>query len=96
MTELMDRVAAEECTGEVSCAACRRDLERASSRSIGTRDIPVRRYGKVPPLSEDEPVWEVEPVSAATPRTIGEYGGGAVLLAALGAAALAGCMLYLH
>ena len=96
MTELMDRVAEQGCTGEGACGACRDALERASVRSIGTPEIPVRRYGRVPQPPEYESVWEVEPGAAAPPRTIGEYGAVAVFLAALGAAALAGCVLYLH
>jgi hypothetical protein len=61
---------------------------------IGMRsDIPVRRYGSVPPL-DDEPVWEQ--IDARPPRTIAESGGAAVLLAALATAALVGLLLYLH
>jgi hypothetical protein len=96
MTELTDRLAERGSTGEAACVAARDQLQGGSALSIGTPDIPVRRYGKVPPLPEEEQVWEIESVAAAAPRTIAEYGGVAVLLAALGAAALAGCVLYLH
>ena len=58
--------------------------------------IPVRRYGTVPPL-EDEAAWMVEPLaSEEPPRTIAEIGGAAVFLAAMGAAAVAGWVLYLR
>lgn len=62
--------------------------------AIGTRgDIPVRRYGSVPPL-DDEPVWEQ--IDARPPRTIADSGGAAVLLVALATAAVVGLLLYLH
>jgi hypothetical protein len=65
-----------------------------AGREIGTRsDIPVRRYGTVPLLDEGA-VWEK--VDARAPRTIAEAGGTAVLLVALGTAAVAGLLLYLH
>ena len=60
---------------------------------IGRRsDIPVRRYGSVPPL-DDEPVWEQ--VDRGRPRTIADSGGTAVLLVALATAAVVGLLLYL-
>ena len=65
-----------------------------AGRAIGTRgDIPVRRYGSVPPL-DDEPVWEN--IDARPPRTIADSGGAAVLLVALATAVIAGLMLYLN
>jgi hypothetical protein len=85
----------ETCTKDMPCVACR--AASRHGRSIGTvPGIPVRRYGSVPPPPDDEPAWEVESLSAPPPATIAEYGGRAVLLAALAAAVLAGCVLYLH
>ena len=103
----------EQCRGEQVCGSDGHCVEShavrepAATRSVGSRpDIPVRRYGTVPPFPEEnESVWEIEAEEraeplrlavATAPRTIAEYGGTAVLLAALSAAALAGCVLYLH
>jgi hypothetical protein len=90
--------AVAQCSGQ---QVCRQDLHCGDCRTrpyaiAGDPGIPVRRYGTVPPL-EDEPAWEVEPLATAeAPRSVGDYGGTAVFLAAAVAAALAGCVLYLH
>ncbi|MBK6004530.1 hypothetical protein JJB11_00380 [Ramlibacter ginsenosidimutans] len=61
---------------------------------IGVRsDIPVRRYGSVPP-PDDEPVWEQ--IDRGRPRSIAESGGAAVLLVALATAAVVGLLVYLR
>ena len=85
------------CTRDLHCAGCRAALASASSYLIPAEPgIPVRRYGKLP-LLDDEPAWEIEPLAAAeAPRSVGDYGGTAVFLAAMAAAVLAGCVLYLH
>lgn len=59
-------------------------------------DIPVRRYGTVPPPPEEESAWELEPARAGALRTIGDYGATAVFAAAAAAALLAGWLLYLR
>ena len=82
------------CKKDEHCSTCRAVLEAEDPCvDLSLPGIPVRRYGTVPPL-EDEPVWQVEALPAEGPRTIAEYGGAAVFLAALGAAAVAGCLLY--
>lgn len=84
------------CGAGEHCAACRAVLDAQDPFVIVSQPgIPVRRFGTVPPL-EDEPVWQVETLAAGNPRTIGEYGGTAVFLAAIGAAAVAGLLLYAH
>lgn len=55
-------------------------------------DIPVRRFGSVPPL-EDDIAYEVVQDAAAA-RTIAEYGSAAVWMAGLSVACLAGLALY--
>lgn len=83
------------CRQDPHCVACRAAIA-GGAESMALDGIPVRRYGTVPPLAEDEPGWEIEPGTASAPRTIAETGATAVFLAALGAAALAGWALYLH
>jgi hypothetical protein len=77
------------------CGACRRKRSRRGAQPIGTPEIPVWRYGTVPPPPPDEP-GPGRPPAAATPRTIGEYGGTVVLVAGLCAAVLAAWLLYLR
>jgi len=88
-----------ESVGEQVCVRDRHCTERRTSmaedrgREIGTRsDIPVRRFGTIP-LLDDEPTWEIE---ADAPRTIAEFGGTTVLLAALVTAAIGALLLYLR
>ena len=90
------------------CTACRAALHADGSYPIASDPgIPVRRYGTMPRL-EEESTWDVEALvrapaactsaltlNAAGPRTIAEYGGTAVLVAGMAAAALAGWVLYL-
>ncbi|MBC5786359.1 hypothetical protein H8N03_25705 [Ramlibacter sp. USB13] len=85
------------CRQDLHCQGCRAALASPSSQALTLQPgIPVRRYGTVPPL-DDEPAWVVEPLaSGEAPRTIAEYGGTAVLLAAAAAAAVAGWLLYAH
>ena len=90
---------AETCPGEqvcgkdLHCGDCLPVLDPAAAQAIGTPDIPVRRYGTVPPLPEDERVWEIE--SGRAPRTIADHGGILVLLAGILAAVLGAWLLYL-
>lgn len=64
-------------------------MRRIDEPGPGERpDIPIRRFGKVP-----APPAEARGAARA-PRTIAEYGATAVFLAALGAAAVAGWLLY--
>ena len=91
--------AAAECKGEqvcerdVHCTDGRAGIASDAGRPIGNSDIPVRRYGRIP-LLDDEPGWEIE--TGPVPRTIADFGGKAVLLAALGTAVLAGLLIYLR
>lgn len=69
-------------------------MPRGTDAGRGARsDIPVRRYGAVPPL-DDEPVWEQ--IDAPGPRTVADSGGAIVLLVALVTAAVVGLLLYLN
>lgn len=68
--------------------------DRDAGPGFGTgSDIPVRRFGSLPPL-DDEPVWEQ--MDPGRPRTVGDSGGAAVLLVALATAAIVGLLLYLN
>lgn len=83
------------CRGEQVCGTDRhcpgcRDL-LAHPQPLAS-EIPVRRYGTVPDLPDDAPDWEIQ----AEQRTIGDYGATAVLAAALGAALVAGALIYLR
>ena len=61
-------------------------------QSIGTAQVPVRRFGTVPPVRGD--LRSLEAAEAPPVRTIGERGALAVWLAALAAALVAGFLLY--
>lgn len=76
------------------CGDCRPVPDPAAAQAIGSPDIPVRRYGTVPPLPDHAPAWEIE--AGAEPRTIGDHGGVLVLLAGALAALLGACLLYLR
>jgi hypothetical protein len=56
-------------------------------------DIPVRRFGMVPPPPEPDLCYEVE-IEAPGARTIGERGAIAVWMGALIAACVAAFLLY--
>ena len=68
-------------------------VRRLQARLDSDPPIPVRRFGIVPPPPQGE--WEIEPADPDAPRTIAEYGGTAVLLAGVLAAAVAGWVLFL-
>jgi hypothetical protein len=81
---------------DMLCVSCGAALALPGPKPIGSvPGIPVRRYGTVPPPPVHESTWEVESLSGPEPRTIAEYGGRAVFLAGVGAAAVAGCLIYL-
>jgi hypothetical protein len=61
--------------------------------SIGTAQVPVRRYGTVPPPPEEVPYLEAQD-DEPPPRTIGERGGLAVCVGGLLAALVGGALLY--
>jgi hypothetical protein len=66
----------------------------ASVKKSGAQvDIPVRRYGMVPPPPEEDLCYEVEP-QAPEVGTIAERGAIAVWLGALTAACIAAFLLY--
>ena len=82
------------CGTQSGCGDCKRALGGGTVYFLDSDPpIPVRRYGIVPPPPQAE--WEIEPADADAPRTIAAYGGTAVLLAGVLAAAVAGWVLFL-
>jgi len=63
-------------------------------RSIGTAQVPVRRFGTVPPAPDEVLFLEGAQQEAPRASTIAERGALAVWLAALAAALVAGWLLY--
>lgn len=73
-------------------------VSSSRGKSIGTAQVPVRRFGTVPPLPE-EPAFlefeeEEEEEKAPRGRTIGERGALAVWMGAAVVAVVAGVLLY--
>lgn len=65
---------------------------KATRKSGGQVDIPVRRFGVVPPPPEEELSYEIDDRPVA--RTIGERGAVAVWLGAVMAACIAAFVVY--
>lgn len=71
-------------------------VSSSRGKSIGTAQVPVRRFGTVPPLPEEPAFLEFEEEEEDVPRgrTIGERGALAVWMAAAVVAVVAGVLLY--
>lgn len=70
-------------------------ISSSRGKSIGTAQVPVRRFGTVPPLPEEPAFLEgEEEEEAPRGRTIGERGALAVWMGAAVVAVVAGVLLY--
>lgn len=69
-------------------------VSSSRGKSIGTAQVPVRRFGTVPPLPEEPALLEGEEEEAPRGRTIGERGALAVWMGAAVVAVVAGVLLY--
>lgn len=71
-------------------------VSSSRGKSIGTAQVPVRRFGTVPPLPEEPAFLEFEEEEEEAPRgrTIAERGALAVWMGAAAVAVVAGVLLY--